>query len=256
MKLVTIEQMRLIEQQASEQGLTQEEMMQKAANAVSRLAMDLLQNTKNPIIVVLIGPGNNGVDGLISAAALTQMGCQVTAYICKSSSGLAPKLSFAENQGVLIIHGSSDPTFSKLNQCLKDVSLIIDAILGIGHTREIQEPLSRILEMVRSSQLKQTPPIVLSVDLPTGVDGNSGYADHHHIYANATISLGYPKVGLFSYPGAEFTGELFNAPIGIPENIAADISNEIITADSTSSKIGGRSKFSHKGYSDHCHKSA
>lgn len=252
MKLVTVEQMRELERKAYTVGLDQQSLIQNAGKSVSDLTDFLLTDFQSSNgsdekrnILVLIGHGNNGLDGMVAAENLAGIGHQVIAYICLPSPNFTSFTSTAERKGVLVI--TADDDFSILRENLSRADFIIDAILGIGNNRKIEDPLSTILDLVRNEQRKQNPPIILAIDVPTGINAISGLVDTHHIYADITLSLGFPKFGQFLSPAGEYTGRLFNASIGIPSNLSETIPTEISTADSIRPLLGARSKFSHKG---------
>ncbi len=244
--------MRDLEHEAYSVGLDQESLIHSAGLAVSDLVDHLLTDLEYPdpteevgTVLILIGPGKNGLDGMVAAKNLANIGYQVVAYVCLSSLNLTSFIPAAEENGVLVI--TSDCDFSLLREHLTQADLIIDAILGTGNNRKIEEPLSTILDLVRTEQLKQDPPQILAVDIPTGINADSGSVDSHHIVADITLSLGFPKFGQFLSPAAEYTGRLFNASIGIPPTLSTTSPIEISTVTSIRPLLGRRAKFSHKG---------
>ena len=245
MKLVTVEQIRELEQQAAKIGLNQERLIRNAGLAVAALANFLNVDSKPTTVLVLIGPGNNGLDGLVAAGDLAKTGHSVIAYVCIPSPKLTSFITQAQEEGVLVV--TSDFDYSILREQLSEADLIVDAILGTGNNRKIENPLATILDLVHAEQLEDDPPPILAVDIPTGINSNSGSVDDHHIDADFTLSLGFPKIGQFLSPAAEYTGKLFNASIGIPATFSEKIPIGISTSTSIRALLGVRSKFSHKG---------
>jgi NAD(P)H-hydrate epimerase len=103
--------------------------------------------------------------------------------------------------------------------------------------------------MTRVSAAKETRPdlFIVAVDMPSGLDANTGAIDPSCPYANATITLGYPKPGLYNFPGAERTGKVIIADIGIPPSLSQEIATELITEDWIKSVLPKRPASANKG---------
>ena len=88
---------------------------------------------------------------------------------------------------------------------------------------------------------------IMALDLPSGLDADTGAIDPACLAADVTVTLGFPKLGLFSFPGAEKVGKLIIADIGIPSSLAEDVSTELITADEVAASLPRRPLDANKG---------
>ncbi|MGQ9767127.1 MAG: NAD(P)H-hydrate dehydratase [Anaerolineae bacterium] len=151
MKLVNVEEMRRIEQAADASGHSYAAMMERAGQGGARAAMglQLIQPAEN--VLILVGPGNNGGDGLVAARALREAGCDVTLYIWKRD--IRGDENFRQlkrkRRGLAILWADNDGDFSKLREELGRAELVIDALLGTGIERPIQGRLADLMRVVK-----------------------------------------------------------------------------------------------------------
>ena len=138
MKIVTADQMRRIEARSETAGVSTDTLMENAGLAVARSARRVIGPIAGVTILALIGPGNNGADGLVTARHLQRWGASVTAYLCRERSTPDPKLTAATAAGVTILSATNDPDLSAIKAALSSSHLVIDAILGTGRARPIQ----------------------------------------------------------------------------------------------------------------------
>ena len=150
-KLVTSEEMRLLEERASQQGIYNAILMETAgleiALAVSR-EIGFLRQTP---ILILVGPGNNGLDGLIAGTHLSSLGAKVTAALLSERISTDTIMTKAAQSGVRILTLSSrngDESLDLLGDEIKKSIVIVDAIFGIGMNRPIVGYLSKVLATV------------------------------------------------------------------------------------------------------------
>ena len=148
MKLVTVEQMRRIEQASDAAGHTYTAMMERAGTAVAA-AVESRVAVKNKRILVLVGPGNNGGDGLVAARALRQAGADVSCYLIRDRPD-DPLLMAAGDLGCFIAIASNDLQFRVLRRLAKGADVIVDALLGTGAARPLEGDLAQILQIVQS----------------------------------------------------------------------------------------------------------
>jgi NAD(P)H-hydrate epimerase len=104
-----------------------------------------------------------------------------------------------------------------------------------------------VLTRVIKSKQENPKLMVIAVDVPSGLDSDTGAVDPSCLYADATVTLGYPKPGLFNFPGAERAGRVIIADIGIPPTLAENIPTELITEDWVKSVLPGRPLGANKG---------
>ena len=247
MKLVTAAEMGRIEKQANASGLTYAQMMENAGRAVAEALAERLP-VAGRRVMVLVGPGNNGGDGLVAARHLHDMGAEVRIYIWKRNTADDPNFAAVEKRGLPIVRADEDQEFQRLRQWAAEVDVIIDACLGTGLTRPLGGTLAEILDIVAGvMEERDPPPYVVAVDIPTGVNSDTGAADPATLPADLTVTFGLPKRGQFLFPGAGLVGELVVDDIDIPAEFAADVRTEVPTDDEIAALLPERPPDAHKG---------
>ena len=239
--------MREIEARSEESGVSTDRLMENAGLAVAQIARRMVGPLTGVRVIVLIGPGNNGGDGLVTARHLQRWGARVTAYLCRDRSADDPKLADARGAGVGIVHASDDPHLTHLKAELGSAHLVVDAILGTGRARPITGVLEDILKTVSEVRLANPALSLLAVDLPTGLDCDTGDVDPVCVASDITVALGYPKRGHVGFPGESFTGQMEVADIGLPAGLDEDVRLELMTRDWAHSALPERPSDSHKG---------
>lgn len=246
MKLVTVQQMRDLEQAAVAAGTSLDALMENAGLAVAQEAWMQLGVVADRRILVLVGPGNNGGDGLVAARHLADWEADVAVYLLRARSGDA-KLSALEQRNVPVFVAGDDAGFTRLQEALDGAEMVIDALLGTGRARPIDGLMAEVLRRLRHAQQRRTPPKVLAVDLPTGVDADTGAADELAVRADLTVTLGLAKVGLYTLPAAEHAGRVEVVDIGLPKQAADAVPTELLTSSWVRDRLPSRPKGSNKG---------
>jgi len=265
MKLVTVEQMRRIEQLSDAAGHSYAAMMERAETAVAA-AIESRMAVKNKRILVLVGPGNNGGDGLVAARALREADAEVSCYLFRDRPQ-DPLLIAVGEQGCFVAVAPDDLQFRVLRRLVKGAHVIVDALLGTGAARPIEGDLAEILDIVKSQvQAKKGPatnglveiaavltssheasPLIVAVDGPTGLNYDTGALDPAAIPADVTVTLAYPKFGHFAFPGAAACGQLVVADIGADPKLADNITLEVADAEMIRALLPARPANAHKG---------
>ena len=265
MKLVTVEQMRRIEQLSDAAGHSYAAMMERAGTAVAA-AIESRMAVKNKRILVLVGPGNNGGDGLVAARALREADAEVSCYLFRDRPQ-DPLLIAVGEQGCFVAVAPDDLQFRVLRRLVKGAHVIVDALLGTGAARPIEGDLAEILDIVKSQvQAKKGPatnglveiaavltssheasPLIVAVDGPTGLNYDTGALDPAAIPADVTVTLAYPKFGHFAFPGAAACGQLVVADIGADPKLADNITLEVADAEMIRALLPARPANAHKG---------
>ena len=176
MKLVTAGQMRALEQAAVSGGTSFDELMEQAGLAVAQEAWLSLGVVEGRRILVLAGPGNNGGDGLVAARHLAEWGADVVVYLLAPRAG-DKNLDLARERGVSCLVATDDAAYTSLQQALDGAEMVIDALLGTGRSRPIDGTLADVLRRLSTATQRAMPPKIIAVDLPTGIDSDSGRAD-------------------------------------------------------------------------------
>src|SRR2546426_4328671 len=162
-------------------GVPIAQLMENAGLAVAQEAWLLLGELAERRIVVLAGPGNNGGDGLVSARHLKDWGADVSVALLK------PREEHDANLAALIereVPVTVVEDKAKLDDALSGAELVIDALLGTGNARPIEGDLARVLNRLREARSRPFPPRLLAVDLPTGVEADTGAVDPHCVAAD------------------------------------------------------------------------
>ncbi len=254
MRLVTVAEMQKAEKRS---GVPVGRLMEIAGLAVAQEAWLLLGEVAERRIVVLAGPGNNGGDGLVAARHLREWGAGVSVYLLKrrdkKDEVFAPLLK--AQVPATTAEADAKQGYKRLEELLGEADLVIDALLGTGpsaalrtgRARPIEGELAEVLERLRAARGRTLPPRLLAVDLPTGVDADTGAADPRCVAADATVALAWSKVGLHVLPGAQLAGQVEVVEIGIPTEIESEQWTELMTARWARSVLPERPPGAHKG---------
>ena len=242
LKLVTSNQMVELEREAVRLGVQTRQLMENAGLEIALQVKQILSDLRGRKVVVLVGPGNNGGDGLVAARHLANWKSRVDLVIPVKKPVNEDNLIKAVQAGAELT-GPGD-----LEGAVKSAEIIIDSFFGTGGTRAIEEPFKRILEVVKSSKLTNRAKIIVAVDLPSGLNSDTGQADPVTVQADYTLALGYPKVGLYNSNSASSTsGEIRVLDIGIPGQLVDNITTEIIDQSWAASELPVRPVNAHKG---------
>ena len=250
MKVVTAAQMVAIEQASERAGVSTDALMENAGLAVAQAARDEIRGVAGQRVVVLVGPGNNGADGLVAARHLRRWGAEAVCCLLTLRPEPDPKRDLAVQYGVEIISGPDSDTLRSL---LRRSRLVIDAVLGTGWSRPLSGPVGNAMLQLQQSRESPGPPKLLALDLPTGLNTDTGEVDPACPQFDATLALGYPKAGLLRFPGAERAGQLRVLDIGVPPGLPEErsIGVEMLARERVASMLPQRALDSHKGTYGH-----
>lgn len=208
-------------------GVTLLQMMENAGRSLAELARFHLAHTvAGQRIVALIGPGNNGGGGLAAARHLANAGADV--MVALSSDPPLPNEVPERQRRILARMGTpgSDRATSPdgLAELLGSADLILDALLGYSGRAMPREPIASFISAANHATVPR-----LALDLPSGLDGDSGLPATPTFQASATLTLAWPKRGLLAATAQPFVGELFLADISIPAAIYRAVGVELGT---------------------------
>lgn len=246
MKLVTVQEMRELERRATEQGISTAQLMQRAGEAVARAIRSEMQGAAGRRVVVLVGPGNNGGDGLVAGRRLAAWGSEVLLYLLNDRSS-EPLAAAAVDHGAQIALALQDTGRGELRRALGRADVVLDAVLGTGRSRPLEGLARDALTEVRAARAARPAMRVVALDIPTGLDADSGALDPAALPADVTVTLGFPKPGLYRMPGAAVVGRVVVADIGIPTGLAGDITSDLVTRELAASLLPERPPQSNKG---------
>ena len=244
MKIVTSDQMRQIDQACAEFGLPSSVLMENAGKAIAEEVRHSLNNLNRQHILVLIGPGNNGGDGLVAARHLHDWGARVSVCLCSDRKDDS-NLEQVRQRGITCVAASEN--LAEFEELLSSASCVVDALFGSGKLRPLQGIFQTVLNKVVEVKEKHSALDIIAADLPSGLGADDGAVDPACLHADRTVTLGFPKLGLFCFPGAERVGTLSTVDIGIPAHLADHITTELITTDWTRTALPNRPLNANKG---------
>ena len=247
MKIVTVEQMLELERRSAEAGFPPEMLMENAGLAAAKSAKDFLGDILGRSILVFAGPGNNGGDGLVAARYLHDWGAKVHLFLFKRKTRNDKNFALDTERGIGWTDIRSDEDLLRLDAALPSADMVIDALFGTGKTRPIEGVIKQALERVKAKKERRPDLKILAIDLPSGLNADTGAIDPACLSADLTVTLGYPKIGLLQFPGAARLGRLQIADIGILADLAADIKTQLIAADTVRSLLPARPPDANKG---------
>ena len=247
MKLVTVEQMRAAEQAAAAAGVPERDLMENAGLAAAQEAWMAVGAMEGRGIVILAGPGNNGGDGLVAARHLAEWGASVAVYLLRPRAEDDEVWRGVLEAGVPNLIATEDDGFAGLEEWLGQTACVVDALLGTGASRPIEGDLAEVLERLRAVRSSAIRPQLIALDLPSGVDPDTGHADPATVPPDLTIAFGFPKVGLYSMPARELVGRVMPVEIGLPPAVAESLPYEEIGFRETQAAMPPRPLGAHKG---------
>ncbi len=237
--VLTSMEMRAWERTTIDAGVSVAELMDRAATCVATMVrIDPL--CIDPILV-LAGPGNNGGDALLAGSKLAQSGRSVSAVLWRRSLPSSGALT-----DVYPTLGTSEDGIRSVVKTLGGAGTVIDGLLGTGRSRPATGDLLALLSALRARQAMPSPPRVVAVDVPSGMDADDGSCDPQSVQADVTVSLGALKAGSLMYPAAARVGRLEFGDIGLPAD-AVPLSGRLITRPLVGSLLPRRPLDAHKG---------
>jgi NAD(P)H-hydrate epimerase len=242
--VVTVDEMRALEAGAAAAGISEQQLQANAASEIALVAGRIAPDTTR--VVVLVGPGNNGRDAFLAGRLLAERGRRVFYYLSPRHSIAPDELDSlqAPSERAQLHQGEADLEILKSELGL--ASAAIDGLLGIGVHGPMRPPLdglTRALNEVRSDTAVQ----IISVDVPSGIDADTGQVAGEAVRADVTVALGGVKAGLLRFPAASFAGTLEPRPIGLPPGADADCRVRLLGAEMVASLVPTRPLDAHKG---------
>jgi len=219
MYLVTADEMQAMDRETINSfGIPGQVLMENAGRGAARMLIEKFPDLKRKKIGIAAGPGNNGGDGFVIARYLKGYDIQATVYLLsekKTVRGDAEanlKLLFPLEIPVIEI-----PNMKTLERHMTSIihqDVWVDAIFGTGLKKEVTDYFFEVIKVINKSGKP-----VFAVDIPSGLDSDTGQPHGVSIKANATATFAFAKIGHILFPGADCTGELGIIDIGIPTHI-------------------------------------
>ncbi|WP_405767056.1 NAD(P)H-hydrate dehydratase [Streptomyces sp. NBC_00080] len=186
-------------------------LMQRAAAGLAAACADLLGRVYGRRVVLLVGSGDNGGDALYAGARLARRGAGVTAVL------LAPERTHAAGLAALRRAGGHTVAPAGAEAVVRRADLVLDGIVGIGGKGGLRPDAASLAAIVAEARA-----VVVAVDLPSGVDADSGEVHGSAIRADVTVTFGTHKPGLLVDPAREYAGSVRLVDIGLGGELPAE----------------------------------
>lgn len=189
-------------------------LMENAAVGATAVAVDMLADVRGATVFIAVGGGNNGGDGLAMARGLADLGATVAVGMFKPAEGLSGDA--AVNMAVLRATGGVPvlplhEDASGLADMLAGAGLVVDALLGTGFRGGLSPSFRAAIDAINAAGRP-----VLCLDLPSGMNGDTGVAGEAAVRADRTVTFAAVKTGLLTADGSPYCGKLYLADIGAP----------------------------------------
>lgn len=211
MRIVTVSQMKQIEKNADESGLSYLQMMENAGTAAYHIIRE--QNPKGKSFAILAGKGNNGGDGFVVARLAASEGFAVTVILVEGIPVTADaKTNFDRLKTLPVTVQMLEET-----ECL-NADIVVDALYGTGFHGSLRPSGQKACLFMRSSDA-----YIVALDLPSGLQADTGIAAEGTVQADITIAFDSLKQVHVAERAATYCGKVIVADIGIPEKCHLDI---------------------------------
>ncbi len=251
MKVITGETMQAIDRRAaSEFGVPGLALMENAGKGCVEAIVAAYGGTAVRKAAIVTGKGNNGGDGYVIARLLRERGWQVAVLILARPEEIGgdARSNLDRLDEATLAYCPDPEILARYAQLLKEASVIVDAMLGTGLKSEVGGIYAKAVALVNNAG---SP--VVAVDIPSGIDANSGDVLGCAVRADLTVTFAFAKRGHVLYPGAEYAGRLQVVDIGIPPAAAEGMEMcEFLDEVAIRPLLRRRSRSSHKGSYGHC----
>ncbi len=204
--ILTCAAMKALEERAFAEGVSADALMEEAGLQIARAVRQFFP--RPGVCVAVFGKGNNGGDALVAARhlALWDWDVRLVAAYPDAEWGALPKAKFAAAAGC------RRAEIGQLASIPGEPLVVLDGLLGIGAKGGLRDPLSGITRAINQRR-RGSNATVFALDIPTGLNGDTGEADPACVVADHTLSVGFAKCGLVADAAANFTGRLSVLPL-------------------------------------------
>ena len=244
MRVLTVENVKKVEELANKSGISYLQLMENAGSYCARVIRKTYENTDKKKVLIVCGKGRNGGDGFVIARKLHENNYNVTVLIASCLPGddvSSEMLSRVRALDIPVIYYDVKGTTDKY---IENAQLIVDCIFGIGFHGE---PDTLTLSLI--SKINSSFATVVSIDVPSGLEGDSPKISDKAIKADMTIAVLTLKPVHVLKPSMEQCGKVVLAPIGIPDSCFDRIPASLFTVNTNEVKLffNKRDSVSHKG---------
>jgi len=227
-------------------------LMENAARGAARSFLEHFDPADGSSVLVICGSGNNGGDGYVAARYLSQAGLRVMVIVIGESGKISGEallnLEIIRHMNLDIREAPDPEGWKKVRKYLKECDYIIDAILGTGLNSPVRGYYGQVIKEI-NSVLKP----VMAIDIPSGLNADTGMVMGVAVRADLTVTFGYPKLGQVLFPGVDMVGRLVRIDIGIPDMVSASVESpcRMLEAGDFSGLFGEEKRDIHKGARGH-----
>ena len=250
MKAVSTEQIRQLDQRTITAGVAGAELMDRAGYAVAKAAVRFLKQRDARSVLLLAGKGNNGGDAIVAARHLAGAGCHPTLVLFGRREELKGDALLHFQKLVSGVQVVEAPSPDEVPQLIAETepAVIVDGLLGTGLSGDVREPYASAIGAINAWRGP-----VIAIDIPSGLDSDTGAVRGVAVRADLTLTMGLPKIGLLTPAAADCVGRLEVVDIGfLPrfiEEIQTDV--ELLVAEDVRALLPVRRRSAHKGEFGH-----
>ena len=256
MQIVTAAEMQEMDRQAIEtHGIPGLELMENAGRGAADVLLDQFAGTIKTGVGIICGKGNNGGDGFVIARYLAVRRIDVKVYLLakatKVKGDAAANLKRLAALKVPVIEIPDEDSFLKIKSDFRRFDLLVDAILGTGLTSDVRGFFKTVIDFINDLNRDGMP--VFAVDMPSGLNSDTGQPCGTSIRAQGTATFALAKIGHYTYPGVDYTGKLEIIDIGIPAPVVEAVGPKqyLLTAERIRAALPIRAANTHKGQTGH-----
>jgi len=235
-------------------GLPSHSLMEVAGHNLFKEIRKRFEGARS--VFVLCGKGNNGGDGLVVARLFLLNGCNVNILLSEDVS--VATADFKRNYDILENVSKKIPNLNVyrynidektvIEKALFESDIVIDALLGTGINSDLKSPYREIVGWINSLEISER---IVAIDIPSGLNGDTGSPMSDAIVSALTLTLGGGKIGLYSYPAPKYTGEVVVVDIGLPLRLDTSPVYEITDGEMFRGRLKRLDINFHKGSGGH-----
>ena len=242
MKVCSVDEMRRIDGEAPKHGVDHLLLMENAGSAVYSVALEILGSVIGKKILVIAGSGNNGGDALVAARRLHAAGAIVRVMFVGDPGRMSDltrrNLEIVSSMGIEVSYVREPGDLSSQEVVMRGCDACIVGLIGIGLRGDVRGIYRDAIEAINRSC-----GVVISVDIPSGIDGDNGLVRGVAVRSTATVTMGLPKLGNILYPGYHYCGRLYVSHLSYPRRLLEEVSAEL----NTPIPLPERVRWGHKG---------
>jgi ADP-dependent NAD(P)H-hydrate dehydratase / NAD(P)H-hydrate epimerase len=257
MKVITSAQMRELDSRMiGEFGVPGESLMERAGAGVADIVRCLahMSGYTKPFVHLLAGRGNNGGDAFVAARYLKEQDVEVDVWLAGAADEIGgdalKHLGKMKSVGISLKELPTIEDWENMPVPYHGTDIVVDGILGTGITGPARGPAAGAIKYINALSERS---LVVSIDVPSGLNSDTGKAEGGAVKADVTVTMGFPKVGLLEPCAIDFVGTLEVVDLGMPDELVACIkaNKELITSEDLRKVIKRRARDTHKGVFGH-----